>query len=149
MEKNKLSVSFDVYTNQDITVDDFTKALLDAEMLLNEKTKLRWHLDQAVLQKINFLDTNVVINNTEEKSNVFIGTPRLFIEAFINQTFSRYHDISEEYFQQIYKEYKEVIDTMWKRFLEGRKIVVTNPNDERYRTSYKSWISVLHLADND
>lgn len=52
MPKNSLLIKFDVTTNYDITVDEATEILLKAEMLLNERTKLRWSITEVTLKDI-------------------------------------------------------------------------------------------------
>lgn len=50
--KNNLKVTFEVYTNFDMSVNEATEQLLKAEIALNSSSKLRWHLQEVTLENI-------------------------------------------------------------------------------------------------
>jgi hypothetical protein len=57
-----MKVTFEVYTNFDMSVDEATEEFLKAEVALNSSSKLRWHLQEIVLENIKSFTEDVIHN---------------------------------------------------------------------------------------
>jgi hypothetical protein len=62
VHKNNMKVTFEVYTNFDMSVDEATEEFLKAEVALNSSSKLRWHLQEIVLENIKSFTEDVIHN---------------------------------------------------------------------------------------
>jgi hypothetical protein len=62
IHKNNMKVTFEVYTNFDMSVDEATEEFLKAEVSLNSSSKLRWHLQEIVLENIKSFTEDVIHN---------------------------------------------------------------------------------------
>jgi hypothetical protein len=62
IHKNNMKVTFEVYTNFDMSVDEATEEFLKAEVALNSSSKLRWHLQEIVLENIKSFTEDVIHN---------------------------------------------------------------------------------------